>query len=239
MAIEFKKESFDYRELTLLQFTKENIPKGWEDFFTASLPYIEDISENLTKLVKEGQIILPTMVNIYRAFYLCPFSKIRVVILGMDPYPNPGDSIGLCFSTFRKRKIPASLRNIYKELELEGFTSSTSPDISKWIKQGVLLINAALTVQAHNSGSHLHIWKEFTQYLISYISNKSSNIVWILWGKDAKNVCQKLIDEEKHCIITGYHPSPYNTELFLGGNYFRKCNDYLFKSGLEEVDWNL
>ena len=179
---------------------------------------------------------------IFNAFDLCPPEKTKVVILGQDPYHGPGQAHGLCFSVPRGVLHPPSLINIFKELEKDVKTPyPKSGNLSPWAKQGVLLLNTTLTVQANRAGSHQGKgWEKFTDQVIHILSNNYKNIVFLLWGSYAKQKI-KIIDREKHFVLTSGHPSPLsaNRGYWFGNSHFSKTNDYLTSKGKKPIDWNL
>ena len=183
--------------------------------------------------------IYPPGKDIFNAFNLCPFDKLKVVIIGQDPYHGFGQANGLCFSVNSNIKIPPSLKNIYKELKnnYSDFTFKDG-DLSNWANQGVLLLNSILTVRKGQPGSHKHIgWEIFTDSVIKIISKRKKNIVFILWGAFAKSKC-KLIDKNKHLILESSHPSPFSAyNGFFNQNHFFNTNDYLTKNGYKKIDW--
>lgn len=179
---------------------------------------------------------------IFNAFDLCPPEKTKVVILGQDPYHGPGQAHGLCFSVPRGVTHPPSLINIFKELEKDVKTPyPKSGNLSPWAKQGVLLLNTTLTVQANIAGSHQGKgWEKFTDQVIHILSNNYKNIVFLLWGSYAKQKI-KIIDREKHFVLTSGHPSPLsaNRGYWFGNSHFSKTNDYLTSKGKKPINWNL
>ena len=179
---------------------------------------------------------------IFNAFDLCPPEKTKVVILGQDPYHGPGQAHGLCFSVPRGVPHPPSLINIFKELEKDVKTPyPKSGNLSPWAKQGVLLLNTTLTVQANRAGSHQGKgWEKFTDQVIHILSNNYKNIVFLLWGSYAKQKI-KIIDREKHFVLTSGHPSPLsaNRGYWFGNSHFSKTNDYLTSKGKKPINWNL
>ena len=179
---------------------------------------------------------------IFNAFDLCPPEKTKVVILGQDPYHGPGQAHGLSFSVPRGVPHPPSLINIFKELEKDVKTPyPKSGNLSPWAKQGVLLLNSTLTVQANRAGSHQGKgWEKFTDQVIHILSNNHKNIVFLLWGSYAKQKI-KIIDEEKHFVLTSGHPSPLsaNRGYWFGNSHFSKTNDYLTSKGKKPINWNL
>ncbi|MEZ7930854.1 MAG: uracil-DNA glycosylase [Flavobacteriales bacterium] len=200
--------------------------------------------EKLTDFVKteyKSEVCFPPVKDIFNAFEMCSFSNTKIVILGQDPYHGKGQAHGLSFSVPEGMKIPPSLRNIFKELASDlGVDSPTQGDLTSWAKQGVLLLNATLTVRKSTPGSHQKQgWEEFTDSVIKTISNKKESVVIVLWGKFAEQKVS-LIDESKHCIITSSHPSPFSAHRgFLGSKPFSKTNEFLEKKGIEKIDWEL
>jgi uracil-DNA glycosylase len=200
--------------------------------------------EKLTDFVKteyKSEVCFPPVKDIFNAFKMCSFSNTKIVILGQDPYHGKGQAHGLSFSVPEGMKIPPSLRNIFKELASDlGVDSPTQGDLTSWAKQGVLLLNATLTVRKSKPVSHQKQgWEEFTDSVIKTISNKKESVVIVLWGKFAEQKVS-LIDESKHCIITSSHPSPFSAHRgFLGSKPFSKTNEFLEKKGIEKIDWEL
>ena len=190
---------------------------------------------------KKQNIIFPPGSQIFNAFDTTPFDKVKVVILGQDPYHTPGFAHGLCFSVQYGVQIPKSLQNIYKELNSDiGFRIPNHGNLTKWAEQGVFLLNATLTVRAHQAGSHQnHGWETFTDKVISTLSEKKENIVFILWGSYAK-AKSALIDHNKHLVLTAAHPSPLSAyNGFFGCKHFSKTNEYLQAHGISPIDWSL
>ena len=183
----------------------------------------------------------PKTEDIFKALELTPFENIKVVILGQDPYHDEGQANGLAFSVNKDKKIPPSLKNIYKELNSDlGIPIPNHGDLSKWAKEGVLLLNSILTVEPHKPASHRSIgWEEYTDQIIKEINEKKEHIVFILWGKYAQDK-GKYIDESKHLVIKSPHPSPFSARKgFFNSKPFSKCNTYLKKNGIEEIDWEI
>ena len=196
----------------------------------------------ITKAIKKeykSNEVYPKGSDIFNAFNLCPFDKLKVVIIGQDPYHGYGQANGLCFSVNSNIKIPPSLKNIYKELKYNysDFTFKDG-DLSNWANQGVLLLNSILTVRKGQPGSHKQIgWEIFTDSVIKTISKRKEKIVFILWGAFAKSK-SKLIDKNKHLILESSHPSPFSAYSgFFHQNHFIKTNDYLSKNGYKKIDW--
>jgi len=189
---------------------------------------------------KTKHLIYPPGDAIFSAFNHTPFNKVKVVIIGQDPYHGPGQAHGLCFSVPEGIKIPPSLRNIYKELISDiGITTPTKGDLTNWAKQGVLLLNATLTVRAHEAGSHQKKgWEQFTDQCIKNVSDQRDHVVFLLWGAFAQKKSM-LIDENKHLILKAVHPSPLSAHRgFFGCKHFSKTNEYLVNHGMQAIDWN-
>lgn len=185
--------------------------------------------------------IYPPPKNILRAFELCPFEKTKVVILGQDPYHGPGQANGLCFAVGEGINPPPSLQNIYKEIENDlGLKMPRTGDLEKWAEQGVLLLNATLTVEASKAGSHQNKgWEKFTDKVIALLSDQKENLVFILWGRYAQEKGE-VIDENKHLVLKAPHPSPFSAHSgFFGCKHFSKANDYLIATGQEPINWQL
>ena len=198
---------------------------------------------SLTHFVKEeyqNHRCYPRGKDVFNAFNYCPFSDVKVVIIGQDPYHGPKQANGLCFSVHDGIKHPPSLINIFKELEADiGKEYPVSGDLSFWAKQGVLMLNATLTVRAHTAGSHQKKgWETFTDAVIKSISEKKENVVFLLWGGYAKKKGDK-IDTRKHKILTSGHPSPLsaNRGFWFGNQHFSKTNSYLQEKGFSIIEW--
>ena len=180
----------------------------------------------------------PPKNQIFRAIELTPFEEVKVVIIGQDPYHNDNQANGLCFSVSDKVKAPPSLKNILKELEEDLGIKKTSNELEMWAKQGVLLLNATLTVRAHEANSHKDLgWEQFTDFIIKEISDKKENVVFVLWGAFAQKKAG-LIDASKHFIIQSAHPSPFSVHKgFFGSHPFSKINQFLEEKGKEPINW--
>ncbi len=180
----------------------------------------------------------PPKNQIFRALELTPFEEVKVVIIGQDPYHNDGQANGLCFSVSEKVQAPPSLQNIFKELKEDLGIDRKSKELDDWAKQGVLLLNATLTVQAHAANSHQNLgWQTFTDYVIDQISQKREGVVFVLWGSFAQKKLQ-LIDQKKHFIIKSPHPSPLSSYRgFFGSKPFSKINNYLVSKGQAPISW--
>lgn len=189
----------------------------------------------------QGKTIYPPGKYIFNAFDTTPFDKVKVVILGQDPYHGPGQAHGLCFSVQKGVPPPPSLLNIFKELKEDiGMEIPSHGDLTHWATQGVFLLNASLTVRAGEPMSHSQIgWAPFTDAVIKTISQKKEHVVFLLWGKFAKEKIS-LIDTEKHLVLTAAHPSPLSAHNgFLGCKHFSTTNQYLIKNGIDPIDWHL
>lgn len=189
---------------------------------------------------KIKEIIYPSGDEIFAAFNYTPLHDVKVVILGQDPYHGPGQAHGLCFSVPDGIKIPPSLRNIYKELATDiGINPPSSGNLTYWAKQGVLLLNATLTVRAHQAGAHQKKgWEQFTDQVINKVSDNLENVVFLLWGAYAQKK-EVLIDSTKHLILKSVHPSPLSAHRgFLGCKHFSKTNEYLISHHKSAIDWN-
>lgn len=176
---------------------------------------------------------------IFNAFNLCPFSNVRAVIVGQDPYHGPGQAHGLCFSVRDGVQYPPSLINIFKEIESDtGLKTQSSGNLERWARQGVLLLNATLTVRAHTAGSHQRKgWEEFTDRVISILNSEKRNLVFFLWGAYAQKKCES-IDRTKHLVLESVHPSPLSASRgFFGNRHFSRCNQYLKEHGIEPINW--
>lgn len=196
------------------------------------------LSEELNK----GKVIYPDFQEIFSAFDLTPFDKVKVVIIGQDPYHGTGQAHGLSFSVKPDVKIPPSLRNIYKELHSDiGFKIPHHGYLLPWARQGVLLLNAVLTVEAHKAGSHQKRgWERFTDVAVKALNDHRENLVFVLWGSFAQKKAADIIDPHKHLILKSVHPSPLSASRgFFGCCHFSKINDYLIKKDIGPIDWTL
>ncbi len=188
----------------------------------------------------KGKVIYPPGSLIFNAFDTTPLSDLKVVILGQDPYIKPNQAMGLSFSVPKGIRTPPSLKNIYKELNTDlGIPIVNHGDLTKWANQGVFLLNAALTVEAGKSGSHLKKgWGQFTDAVIRLIAKEKEQIVFMLWGNFAKAKAT-LIDESKHLVLKAAHPSPLAGGAYFGSKHFSQANAYLESNGLDPIDWTL
>lgn len=205
-------------------------------------PYMNDLKEFLQKEKQEGKVIFPPGSLIFNAFNHTPFNEVKVVILGQDPYHGNGQAHGLSFSVQRGVSIPPSLRSIYKELQsdIPGFVVPQHGELTHWADQGVLLLNATLTVRkAEPASHHKKGWETFTDQVIKTLSEKRSGLVFVLWGKNAQAKIP-LIDSDKHTILTAAHPSPYSAYSgFFGCRHFSKTNEILENQGLTPINWQV
>ncbi len=217
------------------------IEQGWKNILSKEFeqPYFEKIVNFIKQEKKAGKTIYPAGSNIFNAFNTTPFDQVKVVILGQDPYHNPHQAQGLSFSVPEKISPPPSLINIFKELQEDiGIDLPKSGNLERWAVQGVLLLNAALTVEANKPMSHAKIgWHYFTDAVIRILSEKKEHIVFMLWGGFAK-MKQELIDASKHLILTAAHPSPLSAyNGFFGAHHFSKANNWLEQNGEKRIDW--
>jgi len=207
-----------------------------------SKPYFQQIVAFLKTEKAAGKTIYPPGPLIFNAFNQTPFSKARVVILGQDPYHGPGQAHGLSFSVPNGINPPPSLKNIFKEIQSDIGVAMPLQygNLTRWAEQGVLLLNAALTVRANEPFSHARIgWAEFTDAVIQKLSDDKEGVVFLLWGKFAQDK-QALIDETRHHVLKAAHPSPFSADKgFFGCKHFSKTNELLVEQGFEPVDWKL
>ncbi|WP_153796225.1 uracil-DNA glycosylase [Foetidibacter luteolus] len=219
------------------------IEPGWKEALQQefSKPYFEQVVAFLKIEKSQGKIIYPPGPLIFNAFEQTPFNKVKVVLLGQDPYHGKGQAMGLSFSVPPGVKPPPSLVNIFKELHDDvGMPFPKTGDLTPWAKQGVLLLNAALTVREADPNSHSKTgWHNFTDAVIKKVSDEKQAVVFLLWGSFAHQK-QVLIDETKHRVLKAAHPSPFSADKgFFGCKHFSKTNDYLVKQGKDPVDWRL
>lgn len=217
-----------------------NIKKEWQEVLKEEFEkeYFIDLM-NFVSYEYKNKVVYPEAKNIFNAFNLCSFNDTKVVIIGQDPYHQPNQAHGLCFSVLDPTPCPPSLKNIYKEIELDlEIELPTSNDLSRWAKQGVLLINATLTVEANKAGSHQNKgWEEFTDSVINHLAKEKQGIVFLLWGSYAQKK-GGFIDETKHLVLKSVHPSPLSAYRgFFGNNHFSQTNNYLISNGKKPIDW--
>lgn len=205
-------------------------------------PYMKSLKSFLLEEKQQGFAVYPKNADIFNAFNHTPFDQVKVVILGQDPYHGQGQAHGLSFSVQKGIAIPPSLKNMYKELaeEFPGYIIPNHGNLTAWADQGVLLLNATLTVRAHEAGSHQNKgWETFTDHVISVLSAKRSGLVFLLWGRYAQQK-ESLIDTQKHFVLKAAHPSPFSAyNGFFGSNHFAKTNEILKKEGLTPIDWQI
>lgn len=216
------------------------IEQSWNSKLTDEFnkPYFKE----LTDFVREEyskKTIYPPGGLIFNAFNICPFDNVKAVIIGQDPYHGPRQAHGLCFSVREGVEIPPSLKNIYKEIENDlGIKPLASGDLTRWAIQGVLLLNATLTVEAHRAGSHQGKgWERFTDSVISLLNREKENLVFFLWGAYAQRKGE-VIDRDRHLVLESVHPSPLSASRgFFGNNHFSRCNNYQKMAGREPINW--
>jgi len=217
------------------------IENSWREKLETELtaPYFKNLTDKINQSYLSNKPIYPPENNIFAALALCPFSAVKVVILGQDPYHGENQAHGLSFSVPADQKIPPSLRNIYKEIQSDiGDLRQENGDLTTWSKQGVLLLNSTLTVEAGQPGSHQGLgWEEFTDAVIQKISDEKMHVVFLLWGRYA---CAKdhLINTSKHLVLKAPHPSPFSAYTgFFGCRHFSQTNKYLKETGQKTIIW--
>lgn len=217
------------------------IEKSWKEALKEEFlsPYFENLKKNLI-ISKKHSTVFPPSNLIFNAFNLTPFDKVKVVILGQDPYHGDNQAMGLSFSVPKGVRVPPSLKNIYKEIYDDlGINEPNSGDLTYWAKQGVLLLNASLSVEKGRPNSHKDFgWHLFSDAVIKKISDEKYGVIFLLWGNFAKNKAN-LIDQNKHFILTAPHPSPLARGGFFGCKHFSKTNGILKKLGKNPIDWDL
>jgi uracil-DNA glycosylase len=226
-----------------IELSASLLPKDWQDLLKNEFdqPYMESLQSFLMAEQDQGKTIYPPADQIFTALNLTPVNNVKVVILGQDPYHGPSQAHGLSFSVPAAiSKLPPSLKNIYKELYADlGIPVATSGDLTRWARQGVLLLNAMLTVEAKNAGSHQKRgWEEFTNRIIQLLSERCDGLVFVLWGAYAQKK-SALIDDGKHLVLKGIHPSPLSAHRgFFGSRPFSLINQYLSNNSKGEIDWS-
>jgi len=216
------------------------IEESWKEHLQDQ--FHKEYFKHLTEFLKEDRkthTIYPPGSKIFNAFDKCPFDKVEVVIIGQDPYHGPGQANGLCFSVSDGITMPPSLKNIFKEIHSDlGKPMPKTGNLERWAEQGVLLLNATLTVRANSPGSHQGKgWEQFTDEVIRIVSEQKEHVVFLLWGAFAQKK-EELIDSKKHLILKSAHPSPFSADRgFFGNKHFSKANDYLIKQGKKSIDW--
>lgn len=206
-----------------------------------SADYMAVLRDFLLRQKQAGKAVFPPGDEIFSALDYTPLEKTKVVILGQDPYHGPGQAHGLCFSVKPGIAIPPSLMNIYKELRADvGIAPVPHGCLTHWAKQGVLLLNAVLTVEAHKAASHQGKgWERFTDSIVNVLNNEKQGLVFLLWGSYAQKK-GAMIDRKKHCVLQSPHPSPLSASRgFFGNNHFSRANAYLVEQGIEAIDWQL
>lgn len=218
------------------------IEKSWKEVLGAEFekPYFAALVQELHRQKQAGEVIFPPGGQIFKAFELCPLDKVKVVILGQDPYHGYGQAMGLSFSVPQGVEAPPSLKNIFKEIESDlGIRMSGSPDLRPWAEQGVLLLNSVLTVRAGQPASHSRIgWQTFTDAVIKTISDRCEGVVFLLWGNYARSKAV-LVDKSRHHVLEAPHPSPLARGAFFGCRHFSATNEILAAEGKSPVDWKL
>ncbi len=212
---------------------------SWKPFLQSEFakPYFQELSAFLHEAYAT-KTIFPPKAQVFRAF-TTDLSAVKVVILGQDPYHTPGAAHGLAFSVPDSQPIPPSLANIYREIDAEyGHHANPTGNLTNWQRQGVLLLNNVLTVEAHRAGSHRgHGWESFTEAVIRYLSDQRPHLVFLLWGRDARSK-KPLIDASRHLILESPHPSPLSAHSgFFGNNHFRLANQFLEQHDLAPIEW--
>ncbi|MCQ2571417.1 MAG: uracil-DNA glycosylase [Alphaproteobacteria bacterium] len=217
------------------------IEESWKKALSGE--FEKEYFQKLTDFVRgeylAGKTVYPEPKNIFNAFNLCPLNEVRVVIIGQDPYHEPGQAHGLCFSVQNGVDLPPSLVNIYKEIESDiGHKSITNGDLTQWARQGVLLLNSTLTVQAHLAASHSGKgWETFTDAVIKTIAQNKKHVVYMLWGSFAQNKAV-IVDKNENLVLTSAHPSPLSAYRgFFGNHHFSRANEYLIAHGDKPINW--
>jgi uracil-DNA glycosylase len=216
---------------------------GWKEILSEEFkaPYFAGLKQFLLEEKRQGFTLYPPGPQIFAALEHTPFKDVKVVILGQDPYHGPGQAHGLCFSVPAGIAPPRSLMNIFKEMKSDlGIAMPTTGNLESWAKQGVLLLNATLTVRANSPGSHQNRgWEQFTDAMIRKLSSVKEGLVFILWGRYA-HAKESLIDASRHDILKAAHPSPFSADRgFFGCRHFSQTNSLLRKRGIKEIDWRL
>ena len=215
------------------------IEKSWKEALSGEFtrPYWKELTEYVRSEYLKKTVYPPAQ-KVFNAFNECPLQKVKVVIVGQDPYHNSKQANGLSFAVNEGMVLPPSLKNIYKEIKNDlGVTPLLSGDLSRWARQGVLLLNSVLTVCANSPASHSKRgWEQFTDAAIQVLNSNKTQIVYLLWGKYAQTKGES-IDRSKNLVLTSGHPSPFSAHLFHGNNHFSKCNTYLVKNDQTPIDW--
>jgi len=220
------------------------LAKNWHEILKDEIakPYIQDLNEFLKMELEGGQEVYPPEPLIFHTFGQTPYEDVKVVIMGQDPYHGPGQAHGMSFSVPEGMALPPSLKNIYKEIEADcGIRPAETGCLMSWAKQGVLLLNATLTVRRGEPKSHYgQGWERFTDAVIGKLAERKDPIVFILWGKSAKEKCQHLLTQSHHAVLTSAHPSPFSAyNGFFGNQHFSQANQYLKGWGKTSIDWTV
>ncbi len=232
----------EYLSCLHLNVNPENvkIESSWKSILKSEFEkeYFDNLVAQLKQQKSQGKTIFPPGNLIFKAFELTPWDKVNVIILGQDPYHNPGEAMGLCFSVPKDKRVPPSLKNIYKEIHADlGIEIPDHGDLTNWAQQGVLLLNSILTVEQNTPGSHKSLgWQQFTDAIIKTLSEQKEFLVFMLWGNYAKSK-STLIDESKHLILKAAHPSPLARFGFAGCRHFSQCNKALEARKLKSIEW--
>ena len=245
LEIYFFKAKFltEINKLRYKIFMKLQIEKSWEKILGPELekPYMKELVSFLSQEKQQGKTLYPEESEVLEAFRLTPFDKVKVVIIGQDPYHGAGQAHGLCFSVKPGQKPPPSLQNIFKELKTDqGIDFPGHGCLEKWAQEGVLLLNTVLTVEASKANSHMNRgWEKFTDKIIETLNEQKEHLVFILWGSPAQKK-GRHVDPAKHLILKSVHPSPLSVYRgFLGSKPFSQANSYLKEKGMGPIDWSL
>ena len=235
-------------DISNLKISEDQKIDNWKDFFESTKDEIKSISDQIVAYEKNGSVTYPERVNIFKAFELTPLKSTKVVVIGMDPFhstekDNTPTAQGLAFSVRKTSKVPPSLVNIYNEIKREypNFTIPTHGDLTGWATQGVLLLNASLTVEKGKAGSHGRIWLPFIEKVVKCINSANPNVIWVLWGRNAEFVKNYFVGSEY--ILTSSHPSPFSVaktdKPFNRNGHFMLINQRLKELGQNEINWQL
>lgn len=223
-----------------------NLESSWKNILKEELscPYLQDLQSFLRAEGKRGAVIYPPLPFLYQAFEETPFDRVKVVVVGQDPYHGPGQAHGLCFSVPCGLPLPPSLKNIYRELHSDlGIPPAKNGCLLSWAKQGVLLLNATLTVESGKPASHYGKgWERFTDKVIEVLVDRKDPLVFVLWGKNAQEKSTRILQAKSHnhCVLMAPHPSPFSAHQgFFGSRPFSKINDALIKAGKETIHWGI
>ncbi len=221
------------------------LEKSWAEILKDELkkPYVADLKKFLSLEAEQGYSTYPPKQFVFNAFRHTPYDKVKVVIMGQDPYHGPNQAEGMSFSVAPGVRVPPSLQNIYKELNNDlSILPAQHGSLMKWADQGVLLLNATLTVRARQPKSHYGKgWEQFTDTVIEKLCDRQDPLVFVLWGRSAKEKCEKILETRSHphAVLTAAHPSPYSAEGFFGCRHFSKINNYLKSWDKDPIDWSL